>query len=103
MALTDEEILHRFGLHPGTSETAPKHERLREGFIAFAKFLRDAVPDGRAKSTAMSRLQEVSMWANFGIAELAPVVEPQQQRITMPARKPVPMPPRKENGQNGSR
>lgn len=75
MSLGSEEINHRFGFHAGTSVTIPKHEQVREGFKSFAEFLDLVLPDGRAKSTAFTKLQESSMWANFGIAELAPLVE----------------------------
>lgn len=73
-ALSNEEIETRFGYHRGTDETIPKHEIVRQGFIAFATFLNENVPDGRAKSTAMTNLQQTAMWANYGIAELAPLV-----------------------------
>ena len=73
------DILSRFGYHPGTPETIPQHQKLREGFIAFAEFLKEQLPDGRAKSTAFTYLQISSMWANFGIAETAPVVTPEAE------------------------
>lgn len=73
MPLGRDEIRHRFGYHPGTSVTVPKHERIREAFIAFGEFLDDVLPDGEAKSKAINELQMSSMWANFGIAETAPL------------------------------
>lgn len=73
MPIGPEEIRHRFGYHPGNGVTIPRHERVREAFIAFAEFLDSVVPDGRAKSTAMTKLQESSMWSNYGVAELSPV------------------------------
>lgn len=82
-AVTDAEIRHRFGYHKGTSETMPKHELVREGFIAFAQFLNEQVPDGRAKSTALTNLQQASMWANFGIAELAPLADTREEVPTV--------------------
>jgi len=112
MALSDEEIRHRFGYHAGTSETVPRHEKLREGYIAFLKFLNMELPDGRAKSTAFAKLQEASMWSHFGIAELAPVSSPEYQ-IKTPGRgrnytipKPgqeSPRTARKDARQNGRR
>lgn len=77
MPVGAEDIRNRFGYHPGTDETVPKHELIREAYIAFAEFLDQQLPDGRAKSTAFTNLQQSSMWANFGVAELAPVVLPQ--------------------------
>src|SRR5678816_291279 len=70
------ESLNRFGYHKGTSETMPKHEQLRETYMAFAEYLDSMLPDGRAKSTTMTWLQQSSMWANFAIAESAPVIFP---------------------------
>lgn len=76
MSLGKDEINHRFGYHPGTSVTIPKHAQVREAYKAFAEFLDLILPDGRAKSTAFTNLQQSSMWANFGVAELAPVENP---------------------------
>lgn len=76
MAVGKEEIKNRFGYHRATAETAGQHEEIREGFIAFAEFLDKKLSDGRAKSSAMTKLQETSMWANFAIAEKAPLVLP---------------------------
>lgn len=73
MPLGPEEIDHRFGYHPGTSVTIPKHERVREAYKALAEYLDGLLPDGRAKSTAFTNLQQSSMWANYSVAELAPV------------------------------
>lgn len=74
MPVGKDDIRNRFGYHAGTSRTAPKHEVIREAYIAFAEFLDDQLPDGRAKSTAFTNLQQSSMWSNFAIAETAPVV-----------------------------
>lgn len=73
MALGKQEIQNRFGYHAGTKHTIPKHEQVREGAIAFATYLDEIVPDGRAKSLMFTALQEATMWANFGIAEKAPL------------------------------
>jgi hypothetical protein len=78
MPVGKEDIRNRFGFHRGTSITIPKHERVREAYIAFSEYLDEILPDGRAKSTSFTHLQQSSMWANFGIAELAPVVTPDQ-------------------------
>jgi hypothetical protein len=74
MPLGRDEILHRFGYHPGTDVTVPRHTQVRDAYQAFGEFLDMILPDGRAKSTAFTNLQQSAMWANFGIAELAPVV-----------------------------
>ena len=89
--LGSAEITHRFGYHPGTSVTIPKHEQARDAYKAFAEFLDLLLPDGRAKSSAFTKLQESSMWANYGIAELAPVEESKTIAATV---KPSPPPNR---------
>jgi hypothetical protein len=80
--LGEEEIRNRFGYHKGTTEgpgaTAPKHKDLRQMFMDVATILDKALPHGRAFSVAMTKLQEASMWANFAIAECAPVVDESQ-------------------------
>jgi hypothetical protein len=74
-----QEIRNRFGFHKGTTgdpnATAPKHARLRGSFIEFAEMLNNVLPDGRAKSVALTELETASMWAHKAIAELAPLVE----------------------------
>lgn len=70
------EIESIFGYHPGTEQTIPRHEEVRSAFLAFAKLLLPTLPDGRAKAVVKMKLQEASMFANFSIAELSPVVPP---------------------------
>ena len=73
---SDEEILHRFGYHPGNDQTKEQHRQVREAYIAFATFLSRVLPDSRAKSRAFTILQEAAMWSNYAIAEQAEVVLP---------------------------
>jgi hypothetical protein len=70
------EINNIFGYHPGTDVTVPQHEEVRFAFLAFAKHLLPLLPDGRAKEVVKTKLQEASMFSNFAVAELAPVVPP---------------------------
>lgn len=77
--MTDSELTELeniFGYHPGTDVTIPKHEEVRMAFLAFAKLLLPTLPEGRAKEIVKTKLQEASMFSNFAIAELAPVVPP---------------------------
>lgn len=76
MPIGREAILDRFGYHPATGLTAKQHEQVREAYIVFAEFLDDLLPDGRAKSTCFTNLQQSGMWANFAVAQQAPVVLP---------------------------
>jgi hypothetical protein len=75
MPLGRDEIRHRWGYHPGTGVTGIMHDRVRTGYIALADFLDDLLPDGDAKDQALKKLQEASMWSNFAVAELSPLVE----------------------------
>jgi hypothetical protein len=90
MPVGTDEIRNRFGYHPGTELTIKQHEQVREAFIAFADFLDRTLPDGRAKSTSFTHLQQASMWANFGVAEQAPIVFPTPSPATVnTARRPT--------------
>ena len=76
--LGPEEIEHRFGFHKATTEgenaTLPKHRDTRLKFREFAEWLDEVLPDGRAKSVAMTKLEDASMWSHKAIAELAPSI-----------------------------
>lgn len=85
MPVGKEEIRNRWGFHAGTDDTIPKHNRVREAFIAFAEFLDEVLPDGHAKDLAFDKLQETSMWSNFGVAELAPLVQRKPNSVKTPA------------------
>lgn len=68
------ELENRFGFHPATDESRPKHQQVRESFVDFADDLDQLLPDGREKSLVMTALEEASMWANAAIARnLAPL------------------------------
>ena len=107
MAIGKEEIRNRWGYHPATPETAGQHEAVREAYIALAEYLDQILPDGRAKSTAFTKLQESSMWANFGVAEQAPVRQsatnqPPRPAMAAKASVPMPTPPRNQTGRFGN-
>ena len=72
-SLSSEEVINRFGYHKGTEFTIPQHTDLRQEFILMATYLDRALPEGRAKSIAMTELESCAMWANKAIAEMAPV------------------------------
>jgi hypothetical protein len=77
MPIGKDEILNRWGYHPpADAVNVRRHEQVREAYIAFAEYLDLILPDGRSKSSAFTKLQESSMWANYGIAALSPAVEP---------------------------
>lgn len=71
----NDEIESRFGFHKGTDTTGPMHADVRALFIKFTNDLDKILPTGRAKSVAMTKLEEAAMWSNKAVAELAPVVK----------------------------
>lgn len=63
------DIEHRFAFHPATTvEKRDAHSSVRQSCRELADYINEACPDGREKSTAITRLEEVMMWANAAIA-----------------------------------
>lgn len=71
--LTPEEIANRFGYHKGTEVTAPQHQTVRQAYAGLALVLSELLPEGRAKSVALTQLEDSAMWANKAVAEQAPL------------------------------
>jgi hypothetical protein len=64
-----EELENRFKWHkPKDSATGDKHDEIRQECLALAEIINDTVPEGREKVLAFTKLEEVMMWANAGIA-----------------------------------
>lgn len=67
--ISDESLRDSFGYHPPrNSEVADAHAKARELTYEYARQLNALVPDGRAKSCMVTKIEEVLMWANKGIA-----------------------------------
>lgn len=63
------DIENRFAYHkPKDEETTKKHELIRAHCLTLAEDINKLVPEGREKSLAITKLEEVMMWANAGIA-----------------------------------
>lgn len=63
------DIENRFKFHPATSkETQDNHSRVRSSCWALADDMNDYLPEGREKSLAITKLEEVMFWANAAIA-----------------------------------
>ncbi len=73
-SFTSDDIQYKFGYHKGNEDTMEAHGDTRRTFMAFASFLDETLPPGRAKAVAFTELETASMWAHKAIAELAPVV-----------------------------
>ncbi|WP_428950975.1 DUF7681 family protein [Streptomyces sp. cg35] len=63
-----EELATRFTFHPANAAQAAKYEELRALAHNMAQVIDEHVPDSREKSTALTKLDEVVMHANAGIA-----------------------------------
>lgn len=63
------ELANRFSYHaPATAARADEHKRVREACASFGHFLNSTLPEGREKSLAVTKLEEVMFWANAGLA-----------------------------------
>ncbi len=63
-----ERIESDFTYHAPKPGQPEKYEALRAKAKELAHLINAECPDGREKSTAMTRLEEAVMWANAGIA-----------------------------------
>lgn len=63
------DINHRFDYHvPNTAKVREAHESVRFGCKNLANFLSQRLPEGREKALAITKLEEVLLWANAAIA-----------------------------------
>lgn len=65
----DYDVAHRLTNHPPTSPIIGEHlDAITELLIATGDFLVETLPEGREKSLAITKLEEVSMWAKAAVA-----------------------------------
>lgn len=69
-----KDLENRFAYHAPTGGKAKKHGDLRADCHELAKKIVAVVPPGREQATALTKLEEVMMWANAGIARNPEVV-----------------------------
>jgi hypothetical protein len=63
------DLANRFKFHPASSEyVAQSHETIRATCGQFANALNGLLPEGREKSLAITKLEEVMMWSNAAVA-----------------------------------
>lgn len=62
------DIENRFAFHPADEEKGKRHEFVRDQCLILAQDLNDELPEGREKSLAITKLEEVMFWANAAIA-----------------------------------
>lgn len=64
-----QDIQNRFMHHPPVSQAvADAHTKVRGECVALAYRFNDMLPEGREKSLAITKLEEVMFWANAAIA-----------------------------------
>jgi hypothetical protein len=67
--MTPEDIKNRFTFHPAdTAERQQLHQTVRSHCLRTAEVLNHLLPEGREKSLAITKLEEVMFWANATIA-----------------------------------
>jgi hypothetical protein len=68
----EEDLRRRFSYHQPTSEErAATHDEIRGILMSAALDIDSLLPDGREKSTAVTKLEEAMFWANAGVARAA--------------------------------
>lgn len=66
--MTVDELDRRFSYHPPSGDQATKQQAVRSEARQLAGLLKDACPEGRELSLALTRLEECVMWANAAVA-----------------------------------
>lgn len=70
------DIANRFAYHaPTTQEKRDNHSIMRQQCHQLADFLNERLPEGREKSLAITRLEEVMLWGNAAIARNGALTE----------------------------
>ena len=67
--MAPEDLQNRFAFHPATTQDRQEaHQDVRDMCLTLANELNERLVDGREKSLAITRLEEVMFWANASIA-----------------------------------
>ena len=66
--MTEVEIENNFTYHAPSADMLSKFEKIRNKAKELSFLINELVPNGREQSLAQTKLQEVVMWANAGIA-----------------------------------
>lgn len=67
--MAPEDLERRFAFHPATTpERQLAHQSVRTHCHQLAGVINDLLPEGREKSLAVTKLEEVMFWANAGLA-----------------------------------
>lgn len=64
-----EDLENRFRYHPPqTEQRRSAHDSVRGALLGVADHFNTLLPDGREKSLAITKLEEVMFWANASLA-----------------------------------
>lgn len=67
--MDNADIESRFSFHPAdTRAKQDEHQSVRGSCKTLADYLNTILPEGREKSLAITKLEEVMMWSNAAIA-----------------------------------
>lgn len=69
MPTSFEEMRKRFGFHVFTEKQQERSDQLRENYIALGHLVEN-MPNSRALSLAMTKLEESAMWAQKAILDM---------------------------------
>jgi len=71
--MQSSDIDNRFDFHPATTaEKRAEHGSVRNACAELAHQINEVAPEGREKSLAITKLEEVMFWANAAIARAQP-------------------------------
>lgn len=69
MPIDRADIEHRFTNHPpATPYTGELLDEVTARFVELGTYLAETLPEGREKSTAITKLEETSFWTKASIA-----------------------------------
>lgn len=63
-----DDLNNRFTYHPPKENQQKKYIDIRQKTREFVELINNLCPEGREKSLAVTKLEEVVMWANASIA-----------------------------------
>ena len=66
--ITDSDLHNRFTYHRPDDTKQQKYIDIRAMGLEMATYIAENVPDGHEQVLAVTKLEEVVMWANAGIA-----------------------------------